>query len=141
MYHSAHKGAGWTGRQYHLGRNKKVFDAELHTLCRALQVFGDREESGRRYTIFSNSAAVIDRITTDRLGPGQRLAMEAIEVCTRLLGRENAVAVRWTPAHLGVESNKLSDLYARGASESIAHAVPPRDQLRAHGESRHGGED
>ena len=79
--------------------------------------------SGRRYTIFSDSAAAIDRITTDRLGPGQRLAIEAIDTCTRLLGRDNAVTVRWTPAHLVVESNEMANLYAKEAAESTAHAV------------------
>ena len=87
-----HGAAGCTGRRYHLGRNKEVHDAELYALYRALQAFDDREEGGRRYTVFSGWAAAIDRIRTGRLGPGQQLAIEAIETCTRLLA-----AVRWTP--------------------------------------------
>ena len=79
-----------------------------------LQAFGDREESGRRYTISSDSAAAIDRITTDRLCQAQRLAVEAIETCTRLLGRVYAVTVRWTPAHLGVEATRCPTSTQRG---------------------------
>ena len=50
--------AGWAGRRYHLGRNE-VFDAELYMLYQALQTFGDRNEQGRRYTIFSAALTVL----------------------------------------------------------------------------------
>ena len=59
-FHPMQGEAGWTGRRYHLGRNKEVYDAELYALYRALQTFDSREEWNRRYTISSNSSASID---------------------------------------------------------------------------------
>ena len=63
-YHPIRQAAGWTGRRCHLGRNKEVFDAEvfdaeLYMLYQALQTFGDRNEQGRRYTIFSAVLTVL----------------------------------------------------------------------------------
>ena len=78
--HSIHKEAGWTGRQYHLDRNKEVYRAELYVLHQAIQIFAD-------------SAFAIDRIASDRIGPGQRLAVEAIEACSRLMSRGNSITV------------------------------------------------
>ena len=46
------------------------------------------------YTIFSDSTAAIDRIRTDTLGPGQRFAVAASEVCSRIAARDNEVTVR-----------------------------------------------
>ena len=79
--HPIHKAAGWAGRQCHLGRNKDVYDAELYALRQAMQLFDKRGEREQRYTIFADSASAIDRIASDRIGPGQRLAVEAIEAC------------------------------------------------------------
>ena len=35
---------GWTGRCYHLGRNKEVFDAEVFAIYRALSIIEQRQE-------------------------------------------------------------------------------------------------
>ena len=35
---------GWTGRRYHLGNNKGVFDAEVFAVYRALSVIDQRQE-------------------------------------------------------------------------------------------------
>ena len=43
---------GWTGKRYHLGNNKEVFDAEALAVYRALRLFDARQEIGRRYTVF-----------------------------------------------------------------------------------------
>lgn len=51
---------GWTGRRYHLGNNKEVFDAETYAILRALKIFDRRQESGRSYTIFADSTAAIN---------------------------------------------------------------------------------
>ena len=73
---------GWTGHHLCLGTNKGILGAELCAIYRALCTLGERQEDGRRYTIFSDSTAAIDRIRTDTLGPGQRFAVAASEVCS-----------------------------------------------------------
>ena len=64
---------------------------------RALGTFDDRGESDRRYAIFSDPAASLDRVASDRLGLGQRLTMASIDFCSRLVSRGNSVTIRWTP--------------------------------------------
>ena len=118
---------GWTGRRYHL-----VFDAEVFVIYRALHVLDQRQESGRRYTIFVDSTAAIDRIRSDAIGPGQRFAIASMEVCERVAAKDNAVTIRWVPAHAGVQGNEVADRYAKaaaGRSAPCADGDTP-DELR-----------
>ena len=57
----------WTGRRFHLGANKDVFDAEVFAIYQALKAF----EAGHRFAILADSQAAIQRIRTDAAGPGQ----------------------------------------------------------------------
>ena len=50
---------------------------------------------------------------SDRTGPGQALARAVIELERLLILRGCTVAIRWTPAHKGVEGNELADSYAK----------------------------
>lgn len=63
--------SGWTERRFHLGSNKEVFDAEVYAIYQALSTMGQRQESGRRYTLFVDSTLAIARIRSDDTGPGQ----------------------------------------------------------------------
>ena len=73
---------GWTGRRFHLGTNKEVFDAEVYAIYQALRVFEERGQTGRKYTIFSDCQPAIRRALSDALGPGQQWARAIIEVAT-----------------------------------------------------------
>ena len=83
---------GWIGRRFHLGNNKEVFDAEVYAIYQALSVMDQRQESGQRYTIFADSTVAIERVRSDAIGPGQRFAVAATGVGTRLVSRGNEVA-------------------------------------------------
>ena len=50
------------------------------------------------------------------LGPGQHFAVAAIEVCSRILTRDNSVTFRWIPAHSGAAGNEVADRYAKNAA-------------------------
>lgn len=68
--------------------------------------------------VFAVSAASIERIKTDSIGSGQRFAIATIEICTRLLARDNEVATHWAPAHHGVPGNEeADDEFAKAAAE------------------------
>lgn len=97
---------GWTGRRYRLGTNKEVSDTEVYAIYRALRILDQSQESGHRYAIFVDFTSAIERIRTDALGPGQRFAIATMEVCSRILARENDVTVRWAPAHYGIAGNE-----------------------------------
>ena len=75
-----------------------------------------RQESYRRYTVFVDSTSAIARMRDDALGPGQRFAVAVIEVCPRVLPRNDDVTIRWVPAHSGAEDNKVADRYAKSAA-------------------------
>ena len=57
-----------------------------------------RQERGRSYTVFVDSTSAIDRVRDDELGPGQRFAVVAIEVCSRIIENDNSVTIRRVPA-------------------------------------------
>ena len=61
---------------------------------------------------------------TDALGPGQRFANAAIEVCDRILARGGQVTIRWVPSHIEIEGNEMADRYAKAAADRSA---PCRD--------------
>lgn len=84
-HHPLPMAAGWTGGRFCLGMNKEAFDAELFAFPQALDVFR-RNETGRRYTIFSDSEA--------KRGSGKRHAAAAIEVAETLMRRDNSVTTR-----------------------------------------------
>ena len=49
------KSAGWTGRQYYLGRNKEVYDAELYALRQTIQIFDEGREGAALHCLRKGS--------------------------------------------------------------------------------------
>ena len=87
------------------------------------RAIGQREENGLQYTIFSGSASAVGGICSDRLGPGQRLAIAIREAGRRITSCNNTITVRWALAHRGVEGNEAADTWAKAAAER----TPPGD--------------
>ena len=114
----------WKGKGFYLGKNKEVFDAETYAIYQAMRTLDDRGDRGRRYT-FSNSQAAVSRIQHDRTGPGQALAILAIEAAEAITGRDNSITIRWTPSHARVEGNELADDMARRSAEEREERAPP----------------
>ena len=53
--------------------------------------------------------AAIDRVRIDALRPGQRLATAMMEVCDRVMSRDNEITILWVPARRTVARNELAD--------------------------------
>ena len=113
-YTPGRREAGWTGRRYHLGKNKEAFDAELCALYQATKILDERNEQGQGYAILSDSTAAIERARSDEMGPGQRFAVATTDVCSRLISRGNTLTLRWVPSHLGIEGNEAADDWPGG---------------------------
>ena len=111
------EGSRWTGHRFHLGNNKEAFDAEAYAIYQALSIMDRRQETGRRYAIFADSTAAIERVRSGAIGPRQRFAVAAIGVCTRLVSRSNEVVIHWAPAQHGVQGNETADEMAKAAAE------------------------
>ena len=62
----------------------------------------------------------------DDLGPGQRFAEAAIEVCNRIITNDNSVTIRWVSAHKGATGNEVANQYAKSAAtgEDPVEAIP-----------------
>ena len=115
----------WSGRRFHLGTNKEVFDAEVFAIYQALLWIEVHQATGGRFTVFADSTAAIEWVRADALGPGQRFAVAAIEVCNRILTGGNQVTIRWVPYHIGIEGSEMADRYAKAANDRSA---PCRDE-------------
>ena len=76
-----------------------------------------------KYTLIPSPADLVP-------GPGQRFAVAAIKVCTRLLTRDNEVAILWVPAHHGVPGNEKADEYAKSAAEGRGSDSAVPDEYR-----------
>ena len=59
----------------------------------------------KKYTIFSDSMAAIERLRKDRPGPGQAIAQAIIDFEEVMRERRCSPTIRWTSAHKGVEGN------------------------------------
>ena len=101
---------------FRLGGGHEAYDAELAAVVYALVHLHGRGQSGRDYTIFTDSVAAMRRMTGDAPGPGQEIAIRAIEIADLLTEKGNTIAVRWTPAHVGVEGNGRADSAAKDAA-------------------------
>ena len=58
----------WTGRRYHLGNNKDVFDAGVYAVFQALSIIDQGKGGGHRYTVFVGSTLAIGRAESTRQG-------------------------------------------------------------------------
>ena len=65
----------------------------------------------------------INRVRSDTVGPGQHLARAAIEVCSRIVSRDNEVTILWAPAHAGAAGNEEANELAKELAEGRTHEV------------------
>ena len=105
--------------------NKEVFDAEAFAIMRATRLLDERGERGRSYTVLSDSQAAISRVQHDRCGPAQALARAVIATGDNLASQDSTLAIRWTPAHEGVEGNEQADRTTKTAVEGNGERTEP----------------
>src|SRR5437868_8132907 len=74
----------------------------------------------KRLIILSDSQAALKRASTDRLGPGQAIAIEISAKAQALIDNGIQVTLQWIPSHIGINGNKKADTTAKGAAESFS---------------------
>ena len=104
-----------------MGKTKEVFDAELYGIKRALEIATgklSRNPYIKRLIILSDSQAAVKRASTDRLGPGQKIAIDIIANAQVLTDKGIEVNLQWVPSHIRIEGNERADKAAKEAAKS-----------------------
>ena len=87
-------GSGWRSQGIGMGKGHEAYDEELTAILYGLVVLHERNQSGKDYTIFTDSVAAMRRLGGDAPGPGQEIAIRAIEIASRITRRGNTITVR-----------------------------------------------
>ena len=109
-------GEGWRSDGFCLGGGHEAYDGELAALVYGLVILHGRGQERADYTIFTDSTAAMRRLEGDAPGPGQEMAIRAIEIADRIVRRGNTITIRWTPAHVGIEGNERADQAAKSSA-------------------------
>jgi len=112
-------GQTWEGIKTQMGFNQEAYDAECTALARALKTAAEIAPTPSHITIFTDTQAAIQRMSTEELGPGQKYAVEARQHITTLRRAvlDITIEIRWCPAYKGVEGNEKADEWARLAAD------------------------
>ena len=105
---------GYRAEPWSLGSQASPFDAEVAALVRAIEICALDAERGRQFRIFTDSQAAVQRLQSDRPGPGQALARRGIRIARLgIIDRGAEVRIEWIPGQCGVQGNELADSCAR----------------------------
>ena len=107
---------GWRSSGFRLGGGHEAYDAELAAMVYGLAHLHGRAEQGHTYTIFTDSTAAMRRVMGDAPGPGQDMAIRAIDIAERIARMNYTVSIRWSPAHRGIEGNERANRAAKDAA-------------------------
>ena len=104
----------WVG--FYIGSRQDTFDAEVLATTRAVHVMASRQQTGRDFTIFTDSQAAMsktERLPRTRAGHGRRNHRPSSEG-TRV---GNTLTVRWVPVASGL-GNEVADTCKGGREET-----------------------
>ena len=104
-----------------------VFDAELSTLVRGIELCLLRTTPGAAFNIFTDSQAAMLRLRDDRSGPGQQMAVRGIRVAREAINRGASITISWVPGHAAVPGNEVADQWAVDAAMREFKSCSGRD--------------
>jgi hypothetical protein len=95
----------WEAKRHYLGRKKEVFNADVYAIERGLQkatamlhMTGDS-----KVAICLDSVTAIQWVQDNKIGPGKRMAKNAVEWNNKIVGTGVEIEYRWVPSYKGVE--------------------------------------
>jgi len=109
----------WEGIKTHMGFNQEAYNAECAALASALKTAAEIAPTPSHVTIFTDTQAAIQRMSTEEPGLGQKYAVEARQhiATLRRAAPDITIKIRWCPAHEGVEGNEKANEWAKLAAE------------------------
>ena len=103
-----------------MGKTKEVFDAELYGIKIALDITINRLFKNpyiKRLIVLSDSQAVLLRVFSDYLGPGQATVIDISVKAQTLIDKGIEVFLQWVPSHINIEGNERADKAAKEAAD------------------------
>lgn len=106
-----------------MGAKAEVYDAEICVLAEgaalAVPIAMRMSPSVRRIVFCADNTSAIGAITSIDTHPGQRHSIHFCQSAQEFLEADvrNTVVVKWTPGHMGIEGNELTDEEAKAATE------------------------
>lgn len=94
---------------FYIGNRQVTFDAEVLATMTAIHLLTSRLQTGQAFTIVTDSQAAMKRVETDSPGSGRDMAIEIIDLASKLYEQENTLTVRWVPGHCGIIGNQIAD--------------------------------
>ena len=94
-----------------LGDNREQYDAELYVLLQAAQRFGQREATGRHFTVFTDPQAALEGVGMTTLGLGRFWPKPSFDGAVWYGSKAILyVTLRWVLGHADVEGKEMADI-------------------------------
>lgn len=78
---------------------------------RAVYSLVTRQQSGRSFTVSTDSRADMQRVASDNPGPGKTWPEKPLN--EQVSYPHNTLTIRWVPGHRGVVDNEIADNHAK----------------------------
>ena len=123
-----HKGRHSETLHYHLGSDEEhmVHEAELVGILLGMHILSTRKGRKATATIGVDNQAAIKAFESDLRNPGHHLMREALHIASKIQKKKKkkkgdkskeALTIRWTAGHEGIEGNELADREAKEAAK------------------------
>ena len=109
-------------KAYSLGNIIEVYDSELWAIDQATRLAYNavsRNNQIRDIWVFTDNQAAIQRLQSQKPGPGQRFAINIWEINEEFNRLDVNLYIEWVPGHCEVKGNEIADKLAKeGASKA-----------------------
>lgn len=87
-------GPSWTGIGFYVGNRQETFGAEIFAIMRTFHHLASKRQKPQDFIIFTDSQAAMTRIGAGLAGLGQDMAVEIIDLESKIYEQSNALTTR-----------------------------------------------